>query len=117
VGKAQLAGPLYAGVTYRALTGRPFTPVVDTRRVEGTRYPVEGPVGSRRTPGFHRLDLQLSYYWAWNAEQHAIFYVAVNNVLDRANVTGVTYSADYADRAWQTSPFRRSFYAGVSVTL
>ena len=118
VGKAQVVGNVHAGASYRASSGRPFTPVVDAVALpSGAVGPVDGPVGSARMPAFHRLDLQLSYYWPFGDGQHAVVYAAVNNVLDRANVIGVNYAPDYAERSWRRTDFVRSLYVGVSLQL
>jgi outer membrane receptor for ferrienterochelin and colicin len=118
VGKVRVIDQLRLGGTYSYVTGRPFTPVVGTERLApDTPLPVDGPVGSERLPPYHRLDLQASYYWAFNRQQHVVFYAAVNNVLDRPNVVDVTYSADYAERRNRTTNVRRSVYVGLTLTL
>ncbi|PQJ36374.1 hypothetical protein BSZ35_07995 [Salinibacter sp. 10B] len=118
VGKVRVVNQLRLGATYRYTTGQPFTPVVGTeRQPSGPLLPIDGPVGSKRLPSYQRLDLQLSYYWPFNRQQHVIFYAAVNNVLDRANVVDLAYSADYAERRERTTNFRRSVYVGLTLTL
>lgn len=119
VGKVRVIGQLRAGGTYRYTTGAPFTPVVGSKQTAtGARLPLDGPVGSARLPAYHRLDLQLSYYWPFgDTNEHIIFYAALNNALDRANVVDVTYSADYAERRNRTTDVRRSVYVGLTLTL
>lgn len=118
VGKIRVVDQVRLGGTYRYTTGRPYTPVVDTEQLEsGGLFPIDGPVGSRRLPAYHRLDVQVSYYWAFNREQNVVFYTAVNNVLDRSNAIDVTYSADYAEKRYRTTDFRRSIYVGLTLTL
>jgi len=118
VGKVRVINQVRIGGTYNAVTGRPFTPVVGTeRRASGVLLPVDGPVGSQRLPAYHRLDLQVSYYWAFNRQQNMVVYAALNNVLDRANTIDVTYSPDYSERHPRTTDFRRSVYIGLTVTL
>jgi hypothetical protein len=78
---------------------------------------VDGPVGSERLPAYHRLDLQVSYFWPFNRQQNVVVYAAINNVLDRANAVDVTYSPDYAERRYRTTDFRRSVYFGLTLTL
>jgi hypothetical protein len=119
VAKARVVGQFRIGGTYRYVTGRPFTPVVGTERLEsGALLPVDGPVGSARLPAYHRLDLQLSYYRPFGAPgQHVIFYAALHNALDRANVVDVTYAPDYSERRDRTTDFRRSVYVGLTLTL
>lgn len=118
VGKTEVFPRVHLGASYRVTSGRPFTPVVDTEPASGgSVLPVDGPVGSRRMPTYQRLDLQLSYFWPFGSQQHAIIYAAVNNVLDRQNVVGVNYSPDYSKREFRTTDFRRSFYIGVTLQL
>jgi hypothetical protein len=118
VGKVRVVGQFRLGATYRYTTGQPFTPVVGTERLaSGRLLPVDGAVGSARLPSYQRLDLQLSYYWPFNRQQHLIFYAAANNVLDRANAVDVTYSPDYSERQYRTTHFRRSIYVGLTLTL
>lgn len=106
------------GVTYRYTTGQPFTPVIETERsASGRLLPVDGSVGSERLPSHQRLDLQWSYYWPFNRQQHLILYAAVNNAVDRTNAVDVTYTPDYSERQYRTTDFRRSIYVGLTLTL
>ena len=118
VGKVRVIDQFRIGGTYSYVTGRPFTPVTGTERLaSGAILPVDGPVGSRRLPAYHRLDLQLSYYWPFTRSQHVVFYAAVNNLFDRANAVDVTYAPDYSERRYRTTDFRRSIYVGLTLTL
>ena len=118
VGKVRVVDMLFAGGTVRHTTGRPVTPVVDAvPQGDGTYAPIEGPVGSERLPAYRRLDLQLSYYIPLGPGQHLTVYAAVNNTLDRANVIDVAYAPNYRSRTEQTTSFRRSVYAGLTMTL
>jgi len=118
VGKVEVLPRVYAGASYRVTSGAPYTPVVATRTGPSDAvWPVDGPVGSRRLPAYQRLDLQLSYFWPFGDGRHVLFYAAANNVLDRRNVLGLTYSPDYGTANYQRSLFRRSFYVGVTVQL
>jgi hypothetical protein len=106
------------GGTYRYTTGQPFTPVVGRVQLDsGAFLPVDGPVGSERLPAYHRLDLQISYFWPFNRQQNVVVYAALNNVFDRANAVDVAYSSDYSERRYRTTDFRRSIYVGLSLTL
>jgi hypothetical protein len=118
VGKVNVAGGWHVGGSVRWITGEPFTPVVRAVPAPGGGVlPVDGPVGSARQPAYSRVDLQTSYFYPFGDGQHAIVYLALQNALDRANVTGVAYDADYSERSWQTSPFRRAVYAGLTLQL
>ena len=118
VGKVRVIDQFRVGGTYSYVTGRPFTPVVGTERLEsGALLPVDGPVGGARLPAYHRLDLQVSYFWPFNRQQNVVVYAALNNVLDRANAVDVTYSPDYSTRRYRRTDFRRSVYFGLTLTL
>ncbi|MBB4091052.1 TonB-dependent receptor [Salinibacter ruber] len=118
VGKVRAIDQFRVGGTYSYVTGRPFTPVVGTERMEsGALLPVDGPVGSERLPAYQRLDLQVSYFWPFNRQQNVVVYAALNNVLDRANAVDVTYSPDYSTRRYRRTDFRRSVYFGLTLTL
>ena len=119
VTKGQIVRTLSGGLTLRYATGRPITPIVDAVSVADKSYylPVEGPVGSERLPSFQQIDGQLSYVHFFGAGHQAVFYLAVNNLLNRANVLDYDYSIDYAQRQPRTVLFRRSIYFGTTVSL
>jgi hypothetical protein len=118
VGKVRVIDGIRVGGTYRYTTGQPFTPVVGSVQLDsGAFLPVDGPVGSERLPAYHRLDLQISYFWPFNRQQNVVVYAALDNALDRANVVDVTYSPDYSERRDRTTDFRRSVYVGLTLTL
>ena len=119
VGKAQLTAGLTGGLTLKAASGRPVTPVIDAVPAEGGGYylPVEGPVGSERLPAFHRLDGNLSYLRYFGSGHQAVFFLAVNNLLDRANILDYEYNLDYSERRPRATRFRRSVYFGAVITL
>ncbi len=118
VGKVRVIDQFRVGGTYRYTTGQPFTPVVGAEQLgSGAPLPVDGPVGSEQLPAYHRLDLQVSYFWPFNRTQNMVVYAALNNVLDRANAVDVTYSPDYSTRRYRRTDFRRSVYFGLTLTL
>ena len=119
VTKMQIVRTLSGGLTLRYATGRPITPIVDAVPVANQNYylPVEGPVGSERLPSFQQIDGQLSYVHFFGSGHQAVFYLAVNNLLNRANVLDYDYSIDYTQRQPRTVLFRRSIYFGTSVSL
>ncbi len=47
----------------------------------------------------------------------AVFYLAIGNLLNRANVLDYDYSIDYTQRQPRTTNFRRSIYFGASFSL
>ena len=119
VTKGLIVRTLSGGLTLRYATGRPITPIVDAVLGADESYylPVEGPVGSERLPSFQQIDGQLSYVHFFGSGHQAVFYLAVNNLLNRANVLDYDYSIDYTQRQPRTSLFRRSIYFGTSVSL
>ena len=119
VAKGRILGTLSAGLTLRYASGRPVTPIVGAVPVAGKGYylPVEGPVGSERLPSFQQVDGQFSYLLFFGSGHQAVFYLAVNNLLDRANVLAYDYSIDYSRRQPRASLFRRFIYLGTTVYL
>ena len=115
----RIVSTLSGGLTLKYATGRPVTPVVGAVPAAGKGYylPVEGPVGSERLPSFQKVDGQLSYLRFFGSGHQAVFYLAVNNLLNRANVLGYDYSIDYTRRQPRTTLFRRSVYFGATVSL
>ena len=115
----QIVRSLSGGLTLRYATGRPITPIVGAVPVANKSYylPVEGPVGSERLPSFQQIDGQLSYVHFFGSGHQAVFYLAVNNLLNRANVLDYDYSIDYTQRQPRTTLFRRSIYFGTTVSL
>lgn len=104
---------------YRRATGRPFTPVVAATPdpTRGVWTPTYGPAMSGRLPPFRRLDLAGSYLHSFWPGTLSVFFVGVTNLLDRENVYGYRYSADYRERLPIRSQFKRSIYFGTSLTF
>lgn len=119
VGKVRLIQFLSGGLTYRFATGRPITPLVGAIRNDefGFYEPIEGQINSERLPSFQRLDASLSYYLPYGKGHTAVFYLAVSNVLNRANVLGYEYSEDYSERTPRKTNYQRFIYFGVTTTL
>ena len=119
VGKVRLIQFFSGGLTYRYATGRPITPIAGAIRNEqfGFYEPIEGPLYSERLPSFQRLDASLNYYLPYGKGHMAVFYLAVSNVLNRANVLSYEYSADYSTRTPRKTNYQRFIYFGVTTTL
>ena len=119
VAKGRIIRTLSVGLTLKYASGRPVTPIAGAVPVEGRGYylPVEGPVGSERLPSFQQLDGQVSYLLFFGSGHEAVFYLAINNLLDRANVLDYDYSIDYSRRQPRNSLFRRFIYFGTTVYL
>ena len=119
VAKMRLIDDLSGGLTVKYATGRPITPIVGAVPVADQNYylPIEGRVGSERLPSFRQVDGQLSYLLPFGANHQVVFYLAINNLLNRANVLDYDYSIDYSQRQPRTTTFSRSIYFGATVTL
>jgi len=119
VAKFQLTAPLSFGCTYRYATGRPITPIVDAIKdpVFDFYTPVEGSINSERLPSFHRLDANLSFYYPYGRDNFAVFYLSVANVLNRDNILGYDYSADYSTRTPRSTNYLRFIYFGITTSI
>lgn len=119
VGKVRLISMIYAGMTYRFATGRPYTPIIDAFQPEDQNYyiPTEGNINSQRLPDFHRLDLNLSYYHMLPNNQSITFYLSVSNALNRKNITDYAYNQDYTSKSPVYSNYQRFFYFGITANL
>jgi hypothetical protein len=105
------------GASYRAATGRPFTPITGAT-YDGTRdlyIPTYGAAMSDRYPSLRRVDLSLSRYRMLTSSLASVLYASVSNVFDRANVQSWSYSRDYSRRTPVASIFNRSVYFGASL--
>lgn len=106
------------GAAYRFATGRPFTPVVGANLVAdsaGTRWvPLHGTPYSERLPSFHRFDLSAGILHAAPGGGLVSTYVSLYNLLDRENVAGYRYSADFSRRLPVRSTIGRGVFFGVA---
>jgi len=91
------------GGRFRYATGNPFTPVASAvfDPNKNKFVAVDGPLLSERLPDFFQLDLRLDHAWhpSWGLVD---LYIDVQNVTNRANAEGVTYSSDYSVRTYTT---------------
>jgi hypothetical protein len=111
------AGGWRTGVAWRSATGRPFTPIVRGALDEelGTWAPVWGAPTSERFPTYRRLDVSASRARSFGTRTTGVFYLSLNNVLDRRNVQAWRYSTDYAERTPVRGIFNRAVYVGASL--
>jgi len=119
VAKLQITAPLSFGCTYRYATGRPITPIVDAIKDPAYNFytPIEGRVNAERLPSFQRLDANLSFYYPYGRNNFAVFYLSVANVLNRENILGYEYSADYQSRTPRATNYLRFIYFGITTTI
>ena len=87
------------GGRFRLASGNPITPVATAYFDSGSSkwVAVDGPLLSERLPTFLQLDLRVDRQWfrrcgTWD------LYIDVQNVMDRENVEGITYSDDFTRR-------------------
>jgi hypothetical protein len=88
------------GGRFRYTTGNPFTPVASAYMNASNKWiAVDGPLLSERLPDFFQLDLRADHIWRrpWGVLD---LYIDIQNVTNRANAEGVTYSTDYATRSY-----------------
>lgn len=88
------------GSRWRIVSGRPFTPFDPVLSPEsmartGTGVPDRNQLNRLRTPAYHRLDLRLDRRLA-RAGFNGRVYLDIQNVYNRANLFGFTYTQDPA---------------------
>jgi hypothetical protein len=78
---------------WRYHTGWPTTPVHAAEDDEGALTAVFGPLRSERLPDYHRLDVRASRSWPLRVGR-LTFFVDLQNVYDRANLSGFDVELD-----------------------
>lgn len=93
-------GKYSAGARFRLVSGNPTTPVTGSvlDAVSGTYVPTYGGTNTGRLPAFWQLDLRVDRTWTYRTWKLGA-YLDVQNVTNRGNVEGYSYSFDYAARA------------------
>jgi hypothetical protein len=93
-----------ASLRWMVHSGRPYTPVlgaeavVDSATGEITGYvPLEGPINSKRFPGYQRLDVRLDRFFEFDGWDMNV-YLEILNVYNHKNVYDYSYTEDYARR-------------------
>ena len=91
------------GARLRYATGNPYTPVASARFDNGAMrwIPTDGPILSARLPAFVQIDARLDRQWRTSWGTWAV-YLDVQNVENRDNPEGVTYSEDFSRRSYTT---------------
>jgi TonB-dependent Receptor Plug Domain len=89
------------GGRFRYATGNPFTPVASARFDNNAMawIPTDGPILSERLPAFYQADLRIDRRWRGNWGTLSL-YLDVQNVNNRKNPEGVTYSEDFSRRSY-----------------
>ncbi len=100
IGSTALGKRWRIGGRMRYTTGNPYTPVAAAYLdASGDWVAVDGTLLSRRLPDFFQLDLRVDRSWqgrwgTWN------LYVDIQNIINRHNAEGLTYSDDYGKRSY-----------------
>jgi hypothetical protein len=99
VGTWNFARAWSAGGRFRYVSGNPTTPVSGSvlDASSGTYVPLYGPVNSTRLPAFNQLDLRVDRTWTYPTWK-LVLYLDVQNVANRGNVEGYSYSYDYSQK-------------------
>ncbi|MGA8892944.1 MAG: TonB family protein, partial [Anaeromyxobacteraceae bacterium] len=99
LGTYQLGRGWSAGARFRLVSGNPYTPVVSSvfDTATGVFVPVYGDTNSERQATFWALDLRIDKIWTFK-DWTLTLYLDCQNVTNRKNQEGWTYSYDYAER-------------------
>lgn len=92
------------GGRIRLASGNPITPVAGAQydAKKAAWIPIDGPILSQRLPYFAQLDLRVDHVWHRRSGSIWDLYLDVQNVTNRPNAEGVTYSEDYSQRYYTT---------------
>jgi hypothetical protein len=88
------------GGRFRLASGNPITPVAGAYvniKMEWTA--VDGPILSERLPYFAQLDLRVDRLWRRRTATWTL-YLDIQNVTNRLNPEGLTYSDDFSTRSY-----------------
>ncbi len=87
------------GGRFRYVSGNPETPVTGSvlDASSGTYVPRYGAINSTRLPAFNQLDLRLDRTWTYRTWK-LVGYLDVQNVANRGNLEGYSYSYDYSQK-------------------
>lgn len=87
------------GGRFRLVSGSPYTPVLSSiyDTTSGTWVRVYGPTNSARLAAFHQLDVRLDRTWTYERWK-LVAFLDVQNVYNRKNPEGWTYSFDYRQK-------------------
>lgn len=82
---------------FRAATGVPTSPFTPEGRIDFTQYNA-----AERLPGFNAADLRIDRRWNFS-KSTLIFYVDIQNVYGRKNISGVRWDARLQEAVFQES--------------
>lgn len=118
IGSYNFTNAWTAGVSYRISTGRPYTPVLGSiyDPVQDVYIPIYSETNSGRFPTYQRIDLNVQYLTSV-FDKFAVFFVALNNLLDTKNLYMISYNRDYSEKIEIRSNNKRIIYFGVGIQL
>jgi hypothetical protein len=88
-----------ASARFRYVSGNPETPVTGSvlDAASGAYVPTYGAINSTRLPSFNELDVRVDRTWTFPTWK-LVLYLDVQNVYNRANVEGYSYSYDFSQK-------------------
>ncbi len=92
-----------------------FQPVTGSFPLDGTDFSIpvyDAPDQQKRLPHYGTMDLSLNKMMPLSRKLGLIAFMSVNNVTNRKNVRGYTYSADYAENSPELFSQRTFFIGG-----
>ncbi len=93
-----LTNRLELGLSFRYMSGKPYTPVVGREEVSPNIYkPIYGEPYSERLPDYKRMDMRLNFYSKLFGK-FLVSFLEVQNIFNFKNVEGYIYSRDYTRR-------------------
>ncbi len=114
VASSQLTQTIGAGLTWTSAAGKPTTPILGARQAPYGLAPIYGPINSERLPRYERCDVNVTYRPRTSGRTALIYFIAVNNLFARRNVSDYAWNADYTARTPVVSAAPRSFYFGLT---
>jgi hypothetical protein len=112
--QGSLTESISIGVSFRAASGKPFTPVVGNSNTPRGFVPIYGPINSGRLPVYQRVDLSLSKNCSVGGKVAMVLYLGAANIMNHKNVFAYAYSSDYNQRYPAEGAWGRNFYFGAS---
>lgn len=120
VAKYRLMTEIELGINYKIATGKPFTPIVDSKYHSNydVYEPLYGVKNSDSFPTYQRLDFRFSYFFSLLNNKFSIIYVEALNILNIQNLFDYHYNQDYTSKERIESYFgRRTIVVGAVVNF
>lgn len=120
VAKYRISVETEIGLNYKIATGRPFTPVEDSKYIReyDVYEPLYGKKNSDSFPVYQRLDCRLSYFFSLFNSKFSIIYLEALNILNIKNLFDYHYNENYTSKERIESYFgRRTLVLGAVVNF